>query len=60
MKKIRAYWKNKNPFIPDINQLIYTKTIEVPDDIDMEQLKIFAIEDSKQGYIFDKFEVIDK
>ena len=57
--KVKAICKSINPFIPDVNQLSYSKTIEVPDDTDMEQLKQFAIEDSRQGYRFDRLEVIN-
>ena len=56
--KIKAIWKSKNPFHPDVTQLSYTKIVEVPDDTDMEELKQFAIKDSRPGYTFDKLEKI--
>lgn len=58
--KVKATWRNKNPFEPNIDRLSYTKTVEVPDDTDMDVLKEFAITDSKQGYVFIKFEKIDE
>lgn len=57
--KVKAFWICKNPF-EDIDRMSYTKTVEVPDDTDMEVLKRFAEEDSKQGYRFEKFEVLSK
>ena len=58
MKKVKAYWKSKNPFIPNVNLLTYSKTVEVPDDTDMEELKEFAIADSRESYTFDRLEEI--
>jgi hypothetical protein len=55
---IKAHWKSKNPFHPDINQLSYTKTVEVPDGTDMKVLEEFAKEDTKPGYLFDRIEVL--
>lgn len=57
--KIKAIWSSKNPFIPDISMLSYQKTVEVPDDTDMEKLREMAIEDSKEGYVFKEFIKID-
>lgn len=54
--KVKAIWRSKNPFHPDIDRLSYSKTVEVPDDTDMDELKKFAIEDSKDGYVFINFE----
>ncbi|MAX23413.1 MAG: hypothetical protein CMJ19_02820 [Phycisphaeraceae bacterium] len=56
--KVKATWKSKNPFHPDISQLGYTKTVDVPDDTDLEELKQYAISDTRNGYLFDKLEVI--
>lgn len=56
--KVKAYWKNKNPFA-DIERLAYSKTVEVPDGTDLEIIKQFAIEDTKDGFFFDRLEVID-
>ncbi len=56
--KVKAIWRSKNPFRPDIDSLSYSKTVEVPDDTDMEELKKFAIEDSLEGYFFTKFEIL--
>lgn len=56
--KVKAIWKSKNPFNPDINQLRYSKTVNVPDDTDMEELEKHAKNDSQEGYVFDKFEPI--
>jgi len=53
--KVKAYWVSINPFRPNVNDLAYTKIVEVPDDTDMEDLKKFAEKDSKEGYRFDKF-----
>lgn len=58
--KIKAHWKSKNPFNPDIDRLAYTKTVEVPDDTDMDVLKQFAVEDTKPGYKFVMLEKIDE
>ena len=58
--KVKAYWKSKNPFIPDVEKLGYSKTVEVPDDTDLEQLKEFAIQDSMEGYFFDRLEIIEQ
>ena len=55
--KIRARWKNKNPF-GEIDRLSYTKTVEVPDDTDLKILEQFAKEDTLEGYQFDKIEVL--
>lgn len=57
--KIRAYWKSKNPFNPDISQLVYTKTVEVPNDSNLKVLEKFAIEDTQPGYVFDKIEILN-
>lgn len=57
--KVKAHWKSINPFQPDISQLGYTKTIEVPDDTDMKELEEFAKNNSKEGYKFDKLEKLD-
>lgn len=56
--KVKAYWKSINPFHPDPNQLGYTKTVDVPDDTILDELKDFAEADSRSGYVFDKFEVL--
>ena len=56
--KVRAHWKSINPFIPDIDQLGYTKTVDVPDDTDMKFLEEAAKQDSRNGYRFDKIEII--
>lgn len=56
--KVKAIWRSKNPFHPDIDRLSYSKTVEVPDDTDMDELKKFAIEDSLDGYFFSKFEIL--
>jgi len=57
--KVKAYWKSKNPFHPDINQLGYTKTVEVPDNTDLKDMEQFAKDDSRNGYRFDKIEVVE-
>lgn len=57
--KVTAYWKCANPFHPDVSQLIYKKTIEVPDDMDLEELKGFAKADSRSGYMFDRLEKVN-
>ncbi len=58
--KIKATYKNLNPFHPDINRLGYSKTVEVPDDTNMDQLKQAAIEDTRNGFRFDKIEKLKK
>ena len=58
MKKVKAFWKSKNPFRPNIEDLGYSKIIEVPSDTDMEELEDFAKEDSMEGYRFDRFEIL--
>ena len=50
--KVRAKYTASNPFHPDVTRLTYTKTVEVPDDTDWEQLKQFAIDDTLPGYRF--------
>jgi hypothetical protein len=55
--KIKAYWKNKNPFA-EIDRLAYSKTVELPDGTDLENIRQFAIEDTKDGFVFDKLEVL--
>ena len=52
-----------NPFTPMINdhirnlrENIYTKTVDVPDDTDMDELKKFANEDAKEGFSCTKLE----
>lgn len=60
MKIVKAIWKSKNPFKVNPDDLQYSKTIEVRTDTDMEQLKEFAIEDSKEGYSFVRFEDVPK
>lgn len=57
--KIKAYWKSLNPFNPDIDKLGYAKTIYVPDDTDLKEIEQFAKDDSKNGYRFDKIEVLE-
>ena len=57
--KVKAYWKNKNPFHPDISQFGYTKTVDVPDDTDLADIEKFAKDDCRNGYRFDKIEVIE-
>lgn len=57
--KVKAYWKSINPFRINIDELGYTKTVEVPNDTDLKVLEDFAKEDSKNGYRFDKLEVIE-
>jgi hypothetical protein len=60
--KIKAYWKPiiRNPFIPDINRIPRgcTKTVEVPDDMDLKEVENFAKADTQEGYVFDKIEVM--
>lgn len=56
--KVIAYWKSINPFHPDISRLSYTKTVEVPDGTALGALEDFAREDTKEGYRFDRLEVI--
>jgi hypothetical protein len=56
--KVRAYWKSINPFHPDIDQLSYSKTVDVPDDTDLKVLEDFAKEDSRNGYRFDRLEIL--
>jgi hypothetical protein len=56
--KIQAIWKSKNPFNPDVDMLRYQKTVEVPDDVDIEELKKLAVKDSKDGYVFEKFNIL--
>lgn len=48
-----------NPFklVFDLEDF-YSKTVEVPDDTDLDQLKMFAIEDTMAGYEFMKLEKI--
>ncbi len=58
--KVKAYWKSTNPFIPNVDLLGYSKTVDVPDNTDMGQLKEFAISDSRDGYVFEKFEIIEE
>lgn len=58
--KVKAFWKSINPFIPDINQLGYSKTIEVADDIDLKVVEQLAIEDSRSGYKFDRLEIVSE
>ena len=54
---VKAIWRSDNPFLPDIDRLQYSKEVEVPDDMDMELLKKFAIEDSAKGYHFQEFKI---
>lgn len=54
--KIKAFWKSNNPFIPDPTALVYTKTVEVPDNTDLKKLEEFAKSDTLPGYHFDKIE----
>ena len=56
--KVKAYWKSKNPFIPDPTKLEYSKTIKVQNDMDLKELEDFAKEDSMEGYSFDRLEVV--
>ncbi len=58
--KVKAYWKSKNPFLPDVEDLSYSKTVEVPDNTSLEDLKKFAIKDSREGYSFDKLEKLEQ
>lgn len=57
--EIKATWKSKNPFIPDVTELGYTKTVKVPDDTDIKVLEDFAKEDTLDGYVFEKIEIIN-
>lgn len=57
--KVKAYWKSKNPFLPRWEDLAYSKTVDVPDDTDMDELEQHAKDDSKDGYVFDKLEKIE-
>ena len=62
--KVKATWrkKNANPFVPDVERLrdtTYSKTVEVPDDVDMEILKKFAEEDSATGYELSSIKKVD-
>jgi hypothetical protein len=61
--KIKAYWKPiiRNPFIPDVNRIPtgYTKTVEVPDDMELKEVEDFAKMDTQKGYEFDKIEIVD-
>ncbi len=50
--KVKTYWRSDNP--------CYTKTVEVADDTDMEELKQYAINDSKNGYHFHKFVILEE
>ena len=52
--KVKAIWRSINPFLINVDQLSYSKTVDVPDDTDMDELKQFAIEDSLPGYAFYK------
>ncbi|NQU54088.1 MAG: hypothetical protein HQ522_16285 [Bacteroidetes bacterium] len=56
--KVRAYYKSINPFRPNIEDLRYSKTVDVPEGTDMEVLEKFAIEDTRSGYVFDKIEEV--
>lgn len=56
--KIKAHWKSINPFHPDPNQLGYTKTIEVSDDMDLTEIEQFAKDDTITGYKFSKIEIL--
>jgi hypothetical protein len=60
--KVKARWKKigLNPFKLRFSPKdIYYKTVEVPDDQDMDELKKFAIKDTMEGYEFVGLEVID-
>ena len=55
--KIKAHWKNKNPFA-DIGRLRYHKEVEVPDDTDLKIIEQFAKNDTKEGFVFEKLEIL--
>ena len=63
--KVKAIYNRKirNPFIPDINQLVrnnsYSKTVEVPDDTDMDVLRKFAEEDALLNFELSSIEKVD-
>lgn len=56
--KVRASWKSINPFRPNVDELGYTKTVEIPDGTDLKEIEQLAKDDSKNGYRFDKIEVL--
>ncbi len=55
--KVKATYKSI-PFNPDIPKIGYSKTVDVPDDMDMKRLEMFAIEDTMEGYKFDTLKKI--
>ena len=54
--RVKAIYRSDNPFEPRIEDLGYSKTIEVSDDIDIKWLEKMAKEDTKEGYYFEKLE----
>ena len=58
--KVKATWISINPFIPDFDQLGYSKTIDIPDNSNLEEIERFARKDSINGYRFDKLEILNK
>lgn len=48
--KVKAIYRSKNPFLPNVKDLRYSKTVDVPDDTSMEVLEEFAKEDCRKNY----------
>jgi hypothetical protein len=58
--KVKASYKAINPFHPDPRKLMYSVTVNVPEEADMEELEIAAKEAAKEGYRFDKIEKVEE